>query len=354
MLKRLLLLAGLLSFVSPAFAAGTITMSLTQRFDNSTHLPLSGGLMYFIQAGTTSTPQNAYQDSALTLPYANPLTLDSGGNIPQLFFADGVIKVRITNSAGNQQIVQDNIQVTGASSGGGGGGTVDPTTIIATGDFKLVYNTGVLTGFVRCNGRTIGSATSGASERANADTSALFAFLWNADPNLAVSGGRGASAAADYAANKTLTLPDCRGRGIAGLDDMGNSPAGRLTTTYFGSVTGFAGTTLGGTGGSESTTLTVAQLPTGITSSNASQSITVNTTNNGASLAGNNNGAGLFTLNGGGAASGALPAVPLGGSWLTVSSISGANSISVTSNNTSGAAHRTVQPTILLTTYIKL
>lgn len=238
MLKRFVLALSLLTgLISPALAAGTITMSLTQRFDNSTHSPLSGGKIYFIQAGTTSTPQNAYQDSALTLPYANPLTLDSGGNVPQLFFADGVIKVRITNSLGVQQLVQDNIQVTGASSGGGGGGTVDPTTIIATGDLKARYGTGVLTGFVRANGRTIGSATSGATERANSDTQSLFEYLWSTDANLAVSGGRGASANADYIANKTIALPDWRGRALAFLDDMGNSAAGRITATGFGTAT---------------------------------------------------------------------------------------------------------------------
>src|SRR5947208_1688739 len=83
---------------------------------------------------------------------------------------------------------------------GGGGGTVDPTTIFQTGQIIPMYGTGVLTGFVRANGRTIGSATSGATERANADAQSLFQNLWGADANLAVSGGRGASAAADWAA----------------------------------------------------------------------------------------------------------------------------------------------------------
>lgn len=57
--------------------------------------------------------------------------------------------------------------------------------------------------------RTIGSAASGATARANTDTSALYAQLWNALSNTdcPVSGGRGASAAADFAANKTLQLP---------------------------------------------------------------------------------------------------------------------------------------------------
>lgn len=237
--------------------AGTIPLSLTQQFDNTTHEPLSGGLVYFIQAGTTATPQNAYQDSGLTLAYANPYELPEGGRIPQLFFADGNIKIRITNSDGVTQFSQDNLLVIGASSGGGGGATVDATTVLATGDMKLVYNTGTLAGFVRANGRTIGNAASGATELASADTSALFAFLYAADANLAVSGGRGASAAADYAANKTIALPDCRGRGLFGMDDMGASAAGRLTATYFGS----AATTLGAAGGTESKTLLTANLP---------------------------------------------------------------------------------------------
>jgi hypothetical protein len=172
-----------------------------------------------------------------------------------LFFADGVVKVRITNRLGVQQLVQDNIQVTGASSGGGGGGTVDPTTILQTGWLQPIYGTGVVTGFVRANGRTIGSATSGATERANADTSALFSFLYQ-DPNLVVSGGRGASAAADFAANKTIALPDFRGRALAFLDDMGNSAAGRLTSTYFGT----SATVLGAAGGSQNQNLTIANI----------------------------------------------------------------------------------------------
>lgn len=241
----------------PAFAVGTIPgISLSQQLD-TTGKPLGGGLLYLIQAGTTSTPQNCYQDTGLSIAYPNPVTLDAYGRAPQLFCADGQIKIRLTDRNGVQVFVGDNLLVVGASSGGGGGGTVDPTTILATGDFKLQYNTGPITGFVRCNGRTIGSATSGATERANADTSALYAFLWTADANLAVSGGRGGSAAADFAANKNLTLPDCRGRSLSGLDDMGNSAAGRLTATYFGT----AATTLGAAGGTQSSTLLTANFP---------------------------------------------------------------------------------------------
>ena len=55
----------------------------------------------------------------------------------------------------------------------------------------------------------------------------------------------------------TFNLPDLRGRVIAGQDDMGGTSANRLT----GLSGGVDGDVLGGTGGSESHTLTVAQIP---------------------------------------------------------------------------------------------
>lgn len=258
MLKRLAFMAAALFALSgSAFGAGTIPgISMTQQLDNLGK-PLSGGKLYLLQAGTVSTPQNCYQDSALTIVWPNPITLDAYGRIPQLFCADGSIKIRLTDKNGVSILTQDGLLVVGPSGGGGGGGTVDPTTIASTGDLKVAYGTSILNGWVRANGRTIGSSTSGASERANSDCQALFIYLWGTDENLAVSGGRGASAAADWAANKTIALPDWRGRALAGLDDMGNSAAGRLTATYFGATA----TVLGAAGGAESRTLATANLP---------------------------------------------------------------------------------------------
>jgi hypothetical protein len=258
MLKRLCLaFAGLFALVTVAHGAGTIpAFSLTPQFD-LTGAVAPGCKLYVYQAGTVATPQNAYSDSGLTQVLPNPLTCDAGGRLPQFFVADGTIKVRLTKSNGTQIFVGDNLTVVGASSGGGGGGSVDPTTIAATGDLKVAYGTSVLSGWVRANGRTIGSATSGATERANADCQALFQYLWGADANLAVSGGRGASAAADWAANKTIALPDLRGRVLAGLPDMGNSAASWLSSTYFGTTLalGAVSTT------TDHTTLVVANLP---------------------------------------------------------------------------------------------
>ncbi|MBH5372816.1 hypothetical protein [Bradyrhizobium glycinis] len=319
-----------------AFAAGTIPgISMTQQLDELAR-PLAGGKLYFIQAGTTAQPQNCYQDTALTQAWPNPLTLDAAGRVPQVFCADGTIKIRLTDKNGNQKLVQDSLLIVGPSGGGGGGGTVDPTTIFQTGAFMQFYGTGTLAGWVRCNGRTIGSASSGATERANADTQALFQYLWSADANLSVSGGRGASSNADWAANKTLTLPDCRGRVVASLDDMGNSAAGRLSASYFG----LNPTTLGSAGGNESSTLLTANLPpyTPSVSLNTG-TVTIWNTTDGVQ------GAGSTTV-----------VKSIGASGPGSSTNLAINGWSVTTSPQGGTSSpvRTVQPTILATTFIKL
>lgn len=252
----LLALVSLSLLASPLHASGTIPLSMTQQLDQY-GVPLSGCQLFIIQAGTTSTPQQPYADTALSRTMPNPMICDSSGRLPQFFLADGQIKIRLLDKLGNPQVVLDNILVIGPTSGGGSGATIDPTTIAATGDLKQAYGTQVLTGWVRFNGRTIGSATSGATERANADTQALFLYLWAADANLTVSGGRGASAAADWAANKTITLPDGRERALAGLGDMGNADAARLTSANFGC----SPIVLGCAGGTETRTLVALNLP---------------------------------------------------------------------------------------------
>lgn len=349
MLKRpSVAVAALFAFVTVADASGTIPgISMSQQFD-TLGKPLNGGKLYLIQAGTTSTPQNCYQDSGLTIAWPNPITLDSAGRIPQLFCADGSIKVRLTNAAGVTQLVADGLLVVGPA-GGGGGSSVDATTILATGDLKVRYGTGTHSGFVRANGKSIGSAISGATERANLDCQALFEYLWTADSSLAVSGGRGGSANADWVANKNIALPDWRGRAIAALDDMGNSAAGRLTATYFGT----AATVLGASGGSESLALTLAQIPSHF------HAVYLNDPGHTHQVAA---AYGSYT---GGTSNGIISA-GAGAGFTSGTTISNTTSITVrdtsggmgTANQTatagSGTAHKLVQPTMLATVYIKL
>lgn len=348
MLKRFFLgLAILAGLFAPVHAAGTISLSMSQQFDQYGK-PLSGGKLYFYQSGTVSTPQNAFYDAGLTLPLPNPVTLDAAGRVPAFYLADGSIKVRLTDKNGIPQLVQDNLLVIGPSSGGGGGGgSVDPTTVIATGDIKTRYGTGTLTGFVRLNGRTIGSATSGATERANSDTQALFEYLWNADANLTVSTGRGVSSAADWAANKTIGLPDGRGRVLAALDDMGNSAAGRLTASYFGT----AATVLGAAGGTESYALSLAQIP--------AHSHGGATASGGVDHDHKTYNSGKFLTNISGPSNG-VDGIPNGNNnaqgnenarTSTASAYLHAHGIS---SEGGGGAHPIVQPTLLITNYMKL
>lgn len=111
----------------------------------------------------------------------------------------------------------------------------------STGDGKLTLKTVADTGWVMCNDGTIGSAASGATTRAHADTEALYTLLWsnvtNTDAPIFTSTGavstRGATAAADFAANKRLSLTKNLGRAFA----MAGTGVG-LTARALGSTTG--------------------------------------------------------------------------------------------------------------------
>jgi len=158
-------------------------------------------------------------------------------------------------------------------------GTDDATIVspLKLAPFKTPTGTGMdfwgsaaPSGYVFADALTIGNASSNATNRANADTEALFTLLWNAYPYTGTTANanagelqvrssagsavaRGASAAADYAADRTIAMPDKRGRVSAGKDDMGGTPAGRLS----GQPGGVNGLVLGAGGGAESHSLVV-------------------------------------------------------------------------------------------------
>jgi len=235
--------------------AGTINLALTQQFDAQGD-PLSGGLLQTLTAGTT-TPQPSFQDFGLTILHPNPIVLDASGRVPMFYLADGFIKIRLTDKNGVVVIAADQMLVIGPSTGTSGGAGVDVTTVLQTGDIKSRYGTGVLDGFVRCNGLTIGQVGSSATELAGVKAQALYEYLWPF-PNIALdSAVKGVNAVTDFGLLKRLILPDLRGRIIAGMDDMGATAAARLTSTYFGA----SAIVLGNVGGTESKTLTAAQLP---------------------------------------------------------------------------------------------
>lgn len=224
MRKFLRTLACLLALTSPAFSAGTIPFALQQQVDQNGR-PMQCLLTIF-QSGTVATLQNIFSDFALTQLMPNPLSCDAvTGRLPMFWLADGTVHARLTDAGGNTLIDIPVLQVLGPSSGGGGGGgSVDPTSVAATGDIKWRVGAAaeVVNGWVRMNGMTIGSATSGATQRANADTQNLFIYIWTncPDTRCPVGTGRGATGLADFQANKAIATPDMRGRTPFGRTQM--------------------------------------------------------------------------------------------------------------------------------------
>lgn len=88
-----------------------------------------------------------------------------------------------------------------------------------TGDYRTSINSFAPYGWVACNNGSIGSATSGATNRANIDTWPLYNLLWTSVNNAfcPVSGGRGVSAYADFSANKPMILTQVAGYVMVGI-----------------------------------------------------------------------------------------------------------------------------------------
>jgi microcystin-dependent protein len=113
-----------------------------------------------------------------------------------------------------------------------------------TGDVKATFKTVADTGWIMWTTTiSIGTTGSGATY-ANTNALALYTLFWNnvTDANAPVSSGRGASAAADFAAKKTLTLPSVDQAALIGRG-------------------GFLGLALGQLFGETTHTLTSAEMP---------------------------------------------------------------------------------------------
>lgn len=95
-----------------------------------------------------------------------------------------------------------------------------PPSGFSTGDVKLTYKTAADSGWIMIDDGTISNAGGGGTNRANADTANLYALFWNncGNADCPVTGGRGANAAADFAALKAIKIPLALGRspGMAG------------------------------------------------------------------------------------------------------------------------------------------
>ena len=147
-------------------------------------------------------------------------------------------------NTGKVRVKLDGTTITRSASGI----AVNPSALssFSTGDIKATLKTVADAGWVMMDDGTIGNAASSATTRANADTEDLFTLLWTncADAQCAVSGGRGASAAADFAANKRIALPKILGRAI-GAAGAGSGLTSRALAETTGAETHRRSTRMG-------------------------------------------------------------------------------------------------------------
>lgn len=217
------------------------------------------------------------------------------------------------------------------------------TSLFTTGDAKVTIKTVADTGWVLFNDGTMGNAASGGTTRANADTVALFTLLYNNTTNAdcAVSGGRGANAATDYAANKTIALPKALGRVLA----------------TFGTGSGLTARTMGSSLGVETYALSQAETPVKAhahaitdpghphTGTIAARSTTSGVGNTVLSFDASGGGTGLSNT------SAAADLAPAGG----IAVVNGVTNISLGNGaDATASAHQNMQPTLFLNVMLKL
>ena len=225
-----------------------------ERFADDLKAP--GAQAFFFNGGTT-TPLTVFRDAGEGSSFPHPVVADAYGRWPDVFVPFILsYDVLVKTAEGVQLTYTQNIP---------NPNPIDTTTIPPTADglttgmvhAELIDN--VKPGFVRLNGKTIGSLLSPGTERNNDDTKNLFIYLYALPDSLApVSGGRTGVPLNDFNNNKTITLPDCRGMGFMGIDTMGDVSNGTLNGVGF--IVGSASQPASWMG-SNRQFLTLAQMP---------------------------------------------------------------------------------------------
>lgn len=193
-----------------------------------------------VNLNITSSYKNAviYCTDALTLSLDSAITLGEGFVCSMANNGNGIVTIdpygsETINGQSSLQLLQG--QSCLIVSDGTKWASLFNSNGFTTGDIKMSFKAVADYGFVMMNDGTIGSASSGATTRANADTQALYELLWNNISNTwaPVSSGRGATAAADFAANKTLALTKVLGRAL-GIAGAGGSLTSRALGEWLG------------------------------------------------------------------------------------------------------------------------
>lgn len=384
------------TFWAKASSATTVTAAIAQFFGDGTNSPGVGGNQTVETTDSESiTTSWAKYTANITIPSIGAGTIGNCGN-------DGLfMRLKMpTNTVITVDLALPSTYV---------GTNVPPVTwqsepeVVAqldtprTGDVRISMNNHFPWGWVPANDGFIGSSGTSATagiNRANDDTFPLYNLLWNtvSDTYAPVTGGRGASAIADFAGNKAMRLTRMLGRVLAG----GNAPlAARATAfTVSSSDAGADTITLSASDTSDLPTGTpiyfTGTVPTGVTAGTVYYIINADLTTSTIQLAAsldfaiagtpvvdiisNTSGATLFSAIGNFVGEGLhtlltaeMPththgvtfnrgqnySAPLSSNVLTNDQQSG--TVSTTSDPTGGGgSHNTMQPTAFMNVYLKL
>ena len=174
--------------------------------------PRAGAQLFFYATGTT-TYQDTYSDSALTIPNTNPVVADSNGQFGNVFLLGSpAYHVVLEDSSGATIWDMDPV-----------GPQISSTGQVPVGTVVSFGGTTAPAGWLLCYGQAISRTT----------YAALFAVI-----STTYGAGDGST---------TFNLPDCRGRLPLGQDNMGGTAANRVTQA----VSGINALNIGAVGGSQ-------------------------------------------------------------------------------------------------------
>lgn len=199
-------------------------------------------------------------------------------------------------------------------------------TVATTGDMKPTLKFTADTGWIMADVASIGNTSSGAAH-ANADVESLYMLLWgyafgSGNTEFPVTGGVGASASADWTAQKSMSFgPYMLGRAV-GIGSSAGAGGTGLSVRFAGQVVG-----------EENHTLTVGEAPPGQITFNDAQH--THATNAQTLSSGNN-------VQVGGGSNNAPASIDLSFTGASITDHAG------------GQAHNNMQPTIFMNWMVKL
>lgn len=341
--------------------------------------PLSSGKVYFYSPGTT-TAKTTWQDINKTTPNTNPVNLDAAGRA--LIWGDGTYRQIVYDRNNNLQWDQTTSVIGGSASGTSSGDGNAVGTVLAWSGFiappqymfaygqtvsrstysQLLANltqkygvtcaggSNVIGGFTDTTQIPIGAAVEASCLLSTGIVTAkgTNTVTLNITANIGIATTATVYPYGNGDGLTTFNLPDYRGYALVGRCNMGGVNCSVLTSTYYSSDPN----ALNAVGGSQSHTLTLAELPTGITSTGVN-AISVLPGGGGTGVPLTSTPTNIVTAN---VVTGAGSVVPAStsGSWGGTSTFSGNNTINVTSNNTNGSAHSIIQPSKTVNYIIKV